>query len=141
MSDNSHQTVKTLAGLIWFSGALVLALKGGSLLAQALEIRTGDAWSWLALPAGILVGSVKSEVIFGRACLKNLDRISSLERPKIWQAYRPAFYLFLTVMIVLGGSLSRLAAGNYAGLMAVAILDFSLATALIGGGRYFWRRS
>lgn len=141
MPANSHHTLKMLAGLIWFSGTIVLALKGGSLLAQAFDLRPENAWTWLALPAGLLIGSVKSELIFGKACLKNLTRISTLERPRIWQAYRPGFYLFLATMIVLGMTLSRLATGNYAGLMAMAILDFSLATALLGGGRHFWRQS
>ena len=53
--------------------------------------------------------------------------------------WAPVFaYLFLAAMIILGGTLSGLAQGNYAGLVAMAVLDFSLATALLASGRLFW---
>lgn len=136
----SRHSVRIAAAAIWFSGGIVLLLKGGSLLLQALALRPDEIWTWLAIPAGLLIGGIKTELIFEKACLKNLERIDALEQPRIWQAYRPGFYLFLTAMIVLGGSLSGLAQGNYGGLFAVAVLDFSLATALLGSGRRFWKR-
>jgi hypothetical protein len=107
---------------------------------QALALRPDSSWAWLAIPAGLVIGGIKTELIFEKACLKNLMRIDALEQPKIWQAYRPGFYLFLVAMIVLGATLSRLALGNYGGLLAMAVLDFSLATALLGSGRLFWTR-
>lgn len=131
--------LKRVAATVWFSGAVVLLFKGVSLLAQALALRPDTVWTWLAIPAGLLIGGIKTELIFEKACVKNLDRIAKLEQPKIWQAYRPGFYLFLTAMIILGTTLSRLAIGNYAGLLAMAVLDFSLATALLGSGRLFWK--
>ena len=140
LPDISRNNLKLAAGVLWFSGSLVLLLKGGSLLAQALELRPAESWTWLAVPAGLIIGGIKTELIFGKVCRKNLDRISKLEQPKIWHAYRPGFYVFLAAMILLGGTLSSAAIGNYAGLMAMAILDFSLATALLGGGRFFWQR-
>lgn len=118
----------------------MLLLKGGGLLWEALELRPNEVWGWLALPAGLLIGGIKTELIFERACLRNLDRIDTIEAPQIWQAYRPRFYLFLAAMILLGASLSRLAQGNYAGLLAVAVLDFSLATALLASSRQFRAR-
>lgn len=130
--------LKVIAGLVWFSGAVVLLIKGGSLLLQALALRPDSLWTWLAIPAGLVIGGIKTELIFERACVRNLERIAGLQQPRIWQAYRPGFYLFLTTMIILGGTLSRLAEGNYAGLLAMALLDFSLATALAAGGRPFW---
>jgi len=136
--DPSRKTLKLIAGVIWFSGGIVLLLKGSSLLVQAAALRPGVLWTWLAIPAGLLIGGIKTELIFEKACRRNLDRISTLEKPAIWLAYRPGFYLFLVAMIVLGGTLSRLAQGNYGGLMAMAVLDFSLATALLGSGRLFW---
>jgi hypothetical protein len=136
--DQSRKTLKLVAGVIWFSGGIVLLLKGSSLLIQADALRPGGQWIWLAIPAGLLIGGIKTELIFEKACHRNLDRISMLDEPKIWLAYRPGFYLFLAAMIVLGGTLSRLAEGNYGGLMAMAVLDFSLATALLGSGRLFW---
>lgn len=130
--------LKIVAGVVWISGAVVLALKGGSLLMQARPLAPNDLWTWLAIPAGLLIGGIKTELIFEKACLRNLERIDALEQPRIWQAYRPGFYLFLATMIILGGTLSRLAVGNYAGLMAMAVLDFSLATALVWSSRCFW---
>jgi len=120
------------------SGAIVLGVKGGSLLMQAVAMRPEMPWTWLVLPAALLIGGIKTVLIFEKACRRNLDRIALLEDGRIWQAYRPGFYLFLMAMIVLGGTLSRMAQGNYDGLMAMAVLDFSLATALLGGGRLFW---
>ena len=134
----STKTLRIVAALIWFSGAIVLAAKGGNLLTLALAERPDVVWTWLAIPAGLLIGGIKTEFIFEKACVKNLNRIAGLEQPQIWHAYRPGFYLFLVTMIALGATLSRLAIGNYGGLMAMTILDFSLATALLAGGRPFW---
>jgi len=130
--------LKSIAAAIWLSGAAVLAFKGASLLTQALALRPDIIWTWLTIPAGLLIGGIKTELIFEKACLQNLTRIEALEQPKIWQAYRTGFYVFLIAMIALGATLSRLATGNYAGLLAMATLDFSLATALLGSGRLFW---
>jgi len=55
----------------------------------------------------------------------------------LWQAFRPTFYVFLTAMILLGATLSRLAIGSYPGLMAMVILDISIAVALLGSMRAF----
>ena len=135
-----RQSVVITAAVIWLAGGIILLLKGGSLLWHAIELWPDEVWSWLAVPAGLLIGSIKKELLFGKACAKNLDRIDAIEDPQIWQAYRPRFYLFLTAMIFLGATLSRLAEGNYAGLLAVAVLDFSLATALLWSSRQFWTR-
>ena len=134
----TRHNLKVVAGVVWLSGAIVLAVKGISLLMQAVALRPDEAWAWLAIPASLLIGGIKTELIFEKACLKNLDRIAQLKQPKIWQAYRPGFYLFLLAMIILGGTLSRLAVGNFSGLMAMTVVDFSLATALLGSGRLFW---
>ena len=134
----TRHNLKVVAGVVWFSGAIVLAVKGSSLLMQAIALRPDQTWAWLAIPASLLIGAIKTVLIFEKACLKNLDRIAKLKQPKIWQAYRPGFYLFLVAMIILGGTLSRLAIGNFNGLMAMTVVDFSLATALLGSGRRFW---
>ena len=136
--DQSESRLRLVAGIIWFVGGIILLLKGSSLLLQANALRPGLAWTWLAIPAGLLIGGIKTGWIFDKACRRNLDRIASLDHGRLWQAYRPRFYLFLVLMISLAGLLSRQAQGHFAGLMAVAILDFSLATALFGSGRLFW---
>lgn len=134
----SHAPTKFAAAFIWLTGGTILLLKAGSLLTQALDLRPGEVWTWLVIPAGLLVGSIKTRYIFEPACRRNLDRIAGLEQPRTWQAYRPAFYVALIGMIVLGATLSKLAAGNYAGLTATAVLDFSLATGLLASSRLFW---
>jgi len=136
--DRSERGIRLVAGIIWFCGGLILLLKGSSLLLQAGALRPGVNWIWLAIPAGLLIGGIKTVLIFEKACRRNLDRIATLEHGRLWQAYRPRFYFFLILMITLAGVLSRQAQGHYAGLVAVAILDFSLATALLGSGRLFW---
>ena len=135
---HSRETLRLVASIIWLSGGIVLLVKGSSLIAQAEALRPGAFWTWMAIPAGMLIGGIKAELIFERACRRNLDRIESLDVPKVWLAYRPRFYFFLAAMVFLGGTLSALAKGSYGGLFAVAVLDFSLATALLGSSRLFW---
>lgn len=133
----SKSTLKILSGLVWFSGAIVLLLKGTSLFAQAIALRPGDNWSWLAVAVAIFIGVAKAQYLFRGFCRKNLDRIAALDEPKLWQAFRPRFYVFLATMILLGAALSRLATGNYSALTAVVVLDISIATALLGSIRVF----
>ena len=133
-----HRLVtKIAAGAVWLSGSVFLALKGGDLLAEALAMRPERAWTWAVVPAGLLIGAIKSVFIFEKVCRKNLDRIAALERPRIWHAFRWGFYPALAAMIFCGAMLSRLASGNYPGLVATAVLDFSLATALLASARLF----
>lgn len=136
----SKRTLKILAAIVWIVGGIVLLVKGFSLLAEANELRAGRYWPPLAVAAGLLIGGLKARYLFGKACHKNLARIDALDRPMIWEFYRPWFFLFLATMILVGASLSRLAHGNYPFLIAVAALDFSLATALLVSSRVFWNQ-
>jgi hypothetical protein len=133
----SKKTLKIVSAFVWLSGAIVLLLKGTSLFTQAIALKPGEPWSWLAIAAGLLIGGFKAKYLFGRFCRKNLNRIDALGDPHLWQAFRPTFYVFLTAMILLGATLSRLAIGNYPGLMAMVILDISIAVALLGSMRAF----
>lgn len=133
----SKKSLRILAGIIWITGGVILAVKGGSLLLAADVLRPELRWTWLAIPAGLAIGSIKMLLIFDKACRRNLARIADLARPRLWLAYRPGFYIALALMIVAGGSMSRLAQGSYGGLLAVAILDLSLATGLLGSSRLF----
>jgi hypothetical protein len=133
----SKNTLKIVSAFVWLSGATVLLLKGASLFAQAIALKPGEPWSWLAIAAGLLIGGFKAKHLFGRFCRKNLDRIDALGEPQLWQALRPTFYVFLIAMILLGATLSRLAIGSYPGLMAMVILDISIAVALLGSMRAF----
>ncbi len=132
----TKSTLRMVSAFVWLSGAIVLLLKGASLFAQAIALKPG-AWSWLAIAAALLIGAAKAQYLFGGFCRKNLDRIAALDEPQLWQAFRPIFYVFLTTMILLGATLSRLAIGNYAALMALVILDISIGIALLGSMRVF----
>lgn len=133
----SKKTLRIVSALVWLSGAIVLLLKGASLFAQAIALKPGEPWSWLAIAAGLLIGGFKAKYLFGRFCLKNLNRIDALVDPQLWQAFRPVFYAFLAAMVLLGATLSRLAMGNYPALMALVVLDVSIAIALLGSMRVF----
>jgi hypothetical protein len=135
----SKSTLKIVSGLLWFSGAIILLLKGASLFAQAIALKPDELWPWLGVAVAILIGGAKARYLFGGFCRKNLDRIASLDDPQLWQAFRPGFYAFLIAMVLLGAALSRLALGNYPALMALVILDISIAVALLGSLRVFSR--
>ncbi len=139
MFDTSARSLKILAAALWYSGGLVLLLKGGSLLWQAMDLRQGLAWPALGVISAVLIGSLKVRFIFSNSCRKNLRRIEALPQPRLWQFYRPGFLLFLCAMIVLGRYLSVSAQGNYVGLLGMATLDLSLATALLGSSYVFWQ--
>ena len=136
----SHRTLKILAALFWYSGAVVLLTKGTTLLLEADTLQPGRNWTWLTIPAGLSIGWLKVNFIFRRSCRDNLTRIALLSEPKIWQFYRPGFLLFLLAMIIIGSTLSRMAHGNYPFLLVMVIVDFSLATALSGSSFVFWQR-
>jgi uncharacterized membrane protein len=137
----SKRILKVLAAIVWIVGGVVLTLKGASLLAEANDLQAGRHWPQLAVAAGLLIGGLKAKYLFNKRCRKNLARIDALDRPRVWEFFRPWFFLFLTLMILTGATLSRMAHGNYPALIAVAILDFSIATALLVSSRVFWKQS
>ena len=132
------RNVKLAAAIIWYAGGIVLALKGWQLLSEADAMRPEKYWPLLAVIIGLMVGFMKAKLLFAKACQNNLLRIESIEHPKVWQCFRPQFFLFLFVMIILGAILSRLAQNNYPFLIVVALLDFSIAAALFSSSYIFW---
>lgn len=136
----SKRGLNILAALLWYIGGAVLLLKGISLLCEADALRPGQNWPWLAAVAGLFLGSLKATLLFSRSCQHNLDRISALDGPRIWQFYSPKFFVLLSVMILVGATLSRLAHNNYFLLIGVAILDLSIAVALLGSSYVFWKQ-
>ena len=129
-----------LAALIWYVGGIVLLVKGVTLLAEASLLHPEQYWPWFAVIVGLVFGGVKAKYLFSKSCGKNLIRIAALNRPKVWQFFRPGFFIFLAVMILVGATLSRLAHDNYLLLMGVAILDLSIGTALLGSSYVFWKQ-
>ena len=126
--------------MVWYSGAVVLSYKSSRLLLEAQSINSDQTWIWLAVLAGIIIGIIKTKYLFKRVCIRNLKRIEALKTPKFWQAYRTHFYFFLLAMIILGSFISRLSHGNYAALITMAIIEVSLATALLGSSSCFWKK-
>ena len=140
MTTTSTRTLKILAALLWYVGGIILVSKGSSLLIEANMLKPGQNWTWLAVVIGLFIGGLKAKYIFSKSCRKNLARIDLLSKPKVWLFFRPRFFLFLVIMIVLGATLSGMAHANYPFLISVAILDFSLATALLGSSYIFWEQ-
>jgi hypothetical protein len=140
MLSASIRTLNILAALVWYVGGLVLLLKGGSLLLEAASIKPQLLWPWLTMVAGPTIGLVKARFLFSKSCRKNLARIELLKQPKLWQFFRPGFFMALVVMILAGATLSRLAHNNYPFLIGVALLDLSLAMALLGSSYVFWKQ-
>lgn len=139
MINVSHKVLKFISALVWYTGGLVLILKGSSLLLEADYLKPGQTWpTRTALFSGLLIGALKAKFIFCKSCKNNLKRIDSLENPKVWQFFKPWFFVFLLLMIITGAILSRNAHNNYSFLIGVAILDFSIATALLGSSYIFW---
>jgi hypothetical protein len=136
----SHHTLKILAALVWYVGGLVLLIKGGSLLLEAELLQPDTHWPWTAAIVALMIGGIKAKFIFSKSCRKNLARIAALDRPKIWQFFRPVFFLLLLLMILIGAALSNLAHGNHPFLLGIAALDLTIAIALLGSSYVFWKQ-
>ena len=136
----STRSLRILAALVWYVGGIVLLLKGGSLLVEADALNPELDWPWLAAAIGALLGSLKARFLFSKSIKKNLDRISALDPPRVWQFFSPRFFVLLAVMILAGATLSRLAHDNYPFLIGVAILDLGIAIALLGSSLVFWKQ-
>jgi hypothetical protein len=138
MLSVSTKTLKFLAALAWYAGGIVLTLKGISMLSEAHSLKPDHMWPWPVFLAGMALGSWRAQFLFSRFCTSNIARITALKKPKIWQFFKPGFFVLLLLMISTGVTLSLLAHGNYGFLIIVATLNFTIATALIVSGRIFW---
>ncbi|OVE73547.1 hypothetical protein BVX94_03545 [bacterium B17] len=135
----THNILKALAAVTWYAGGGILLWKGSKLAMEAYSLRPGELSVWVSVGLGLFAGAVKVRFIFSRTCRKNLVRIDKLIEPRLWQFFRPRFFVFLTLMITLGSCLSRLSHGNYVLLLCVAVLDLSISTALLGSSYVFWK--
>jgi len=133
--------LKMLAMLVWYIGFIALALKSYALFAEAYTIDSNLYLLVAILLAGLLLSLLKTRYIFAPACRKNLARIEALDQPRIWQFNRVGFFLFLAGVISLGAWLSRMAAGDYAFLVSVGVVDMALSLALFFSGFVFFEKS
>ena len=136
----STRSLKILAALVWYIGSALLLVKGRSLLVEADAMKPEESWPWVAAIAGFLLGGLKAKFLFNKSCQRNLDRIAALDRPKVWQFFRPGFFVALSLMILVGMTLSSLAHNNYPFSIAVAILDIGIGIALLGSSYVFWKQ-
>ncbi len=135
----SHRTLTIIAALFWYVGGLVLFAKGAGLLWEAKSLKPYAFWPWAAAVAALLIGGLKARFLFAPSCRQNMIRISALNQPRIWQFFKPVFFMLLFTMILAGIILSSLSHGNYPLLLGLATLDLSIATALFGSSYVFWR--
>ena len=85
----------------------------------------------LSIKVGLLSGGQRQALTLLMATLK---------KPKLWDFYRLRFFIFLLTMIVMGNFISRHAHGNYSMLVNMALIEISLATALLGSSFCFWKK-
>ena len=140
MLTTSARTLSILAASVWYVGGTVLLIKGSTLLVEAYILRPEMYGTWIVIAAGLCFGGLKGKFIFSKSCQNNLARIRSLDQPKVWQIFRPWFFVFLAAMVMTGATLSRLAHNNYYFLIGMAILDFSIAIGLLWSSNIFWKQ-
>jgi hypothetical protein len=133
----NRRILKILAALVWLVGGVVLALKGVRLIHLAVKLQPHSIWPKLAIGLGVLAGIIKAWLVFSAFCRENLKRIDGIQSPRLWQFFRPGFFLFLGLMVATGALLYRLALGSFALMIAVGLLDIALATALLGSSLMF----
>ncbi|MBK8164872.1 MAG: hypothetical protein IPK64_02790 [bacterium] len=134
------RTLNILAAVTWYAGAVSLLRKGVSLLAKEHARDPEGLGLWLALGAGLLLGGLKARFVFSANCRRNLARIAALPDPRLWQFFRPGFFVALAAMITAGVLLSRLARVEPRAICYVAALDLAIGLALLGSSLVFWRQ-
>ncbi len=140
MLNASAQTLKILAATVWYTGVAALLIKSSGLFLQAHQGGAGSLEVGLSILTGLGIGLVKAKYLFVRACRRNLVRIQALKTPMLWQFYQGRFFIFLAAMIFFGVSMSRIVQGNYRLLIPLAVLELSIAVALLVSSRYFWKK-
>jgi hypothetical protein len=128
-----------IAAVVWYGGGIALFLKATALVQEAYALDAASEWTYGAPILGIVAGLIKAKFIFIHTCQKNIARIKSLVNPRIWQFFRPGMLIFLAIIIPTGATMSRMAAGKFGWLCAVATLDLSIGTALLISSFAFWK--
>ena len=140
MISVSKRTLNIIAACIWFIGATILLIKSVVLIERAEVIKPEKIWIFVPVLLSLVFGSVKAKFVIRKSCNRNLKRIASLNEPKLYQFYSPAFFLLVLIMIAAGVTLGRFANNNFAFLISAATLDLSIAFALFGGVYFYWQQ-
>lgn len=116
-------------------------MTGSGYIVEAAELRPPSPLPWIGGALGMATGAWRGRRTFARACRRNLARIDALPDPRVWQFYRPGFFVALGVMIA-GGAVLRLIAerGGFWALVLVGSLELIIGTALLTSSREFFRR-
>ena len=134
----TKKTLFYLAAAVWYFGGIILFRSGLEMILQTRELKTGGLWPWIFITLGIVLGVFQALKIFNHNCRKNLQRINQLEDPRLWQFFRPGFFLALAVMITSGVLLDHFSQGHYFFMLIVAGVDFALTISLLGSSYIFW---
>lgn len=126
--------------MVWYTGVAVLIVKSGGLFLEASREGVNHLYLLMAVLCGIVIGMIKAKYLFYHIGKKNLERISLLTNPKLWQFYRKRFFVFLLLMIGSGEYLSGVAYGQNMALIALAVLELSIAVALFLSSYVFWQK-
>lgn len=140
MLTTTTNTLIRLAALVWYTGVVVLIAKSGALFLEALENRADPLFIIGAVLCGIMIGKIKADFLFYTIGRKNIARINLLKNPRLWQFYRKRFFVFLFLMISLGKYLADIAHGENMALIALAVLELSIAVALAISSHCFWEK-
>jgi len=140
MLDTTANTLIKLAALVWYTGVVILIAKSSALFFQSFKGGADQLFILMAILCGIVIGKIKAKYLFTSINKKNIDRINSLATPKLWQFYRKRFFVFLFLMIALGHYLAGAAHGQNLALIALAVLELSIAFALFFSSHCFWEK-
>ena len=138
MFNTNSNTLIKLAAMVWYTGVIVLITKSCTLLIEAYKGDTNLIYILMAFICGIVIGIIKAKYMFYNIGKRNINRINLLANPKLWQFYRKRFFVFLFSMITLGKFLAGAARGNNMALIALAVLETSIAFALLLISHCFW---
>jgi len=140
MLNTTSNTLIKLAALIWYTGVVVLITKSAALFLEAWKGGADRRFILMTVLCGIVIGKIKAKYLFYDIGKKNIDRINLLTNPKLWQFYRKRFFIFLFLMITMGKYLSGVAHGENMALIALAVLELSIAFALGLSSHCFWKK-
>lgn len=137
MPTAHHNVLKWLSAAVWYGGGLALLLKGGLWLLQA-SAQGAATWPVGAAAVAAMVGLARGRTVFRRACVRNLERIRTLNRPRPWHVFRPVFFLALAAMFTAMALFGWLARTGYPGMVVVGGLDLVIGISLLTGASAFW---